>query len=449
MEKGKNEYLKPLLKVALPLWLYYILQTLYGISDLFFVGRWTDVASLAGVAVGSQILYVLVVLLSGYASGISVYMKKRYDSGETAETEKALGTATLFFFAVSVLLSVILYLSSGFLVSLAAVPPQAFDETKEYLSICFISLPFITAYIILISLCMTVGKKRSLILNMVSGAAMNMLLDYVFVVRFKLGVSGAAYATTISHLFCAVTGFIVIRRMKTGIHLRAEYLKFDRKTIMDMLSTGHSEAVQNAIVRLALLFVTGIINRRGLADAAAFGIGERIVTLALLFPLAVRNAVIDICRELLVPGQKKIRQARKTNETALLLVLVAGIISVVLVRLHSAEAASIFTFDREVQRKAGEYLAGYCYEILFAGVHYVFTAYMISSRMASLAAVNNIIAVVFFRVPFVYVVSLVYRYSMYELGLASTAGSAISALIGVFIYFYVTRRKKRIEPPSR
>ncbi len=131
---------------SLPYLLSYFLQTLYGMADLFIIGQFGGVAETTAVSVGSQVMHMLTVMIVGLAMGTTVCIGQAVGAGDSKRAAKDIGNTVILFMAVSLALTVLLLLLVRPIVSVMSTPTEAADGTAAYLTICFIGIPFITAY---------------------------------------------------------------------------------------------------------------------------------------------------------------------------------------------------------------------------------------------------------------------------------------------------------------
>ena len=148
MEKNltTGSVFKAILTFALPYLLSYFLQTLYGMADLYITGRFCGVDSITAVANGSQVMHMLTVIIVGLAMGSTVIIGHAVGAGNMRDAEAAIGNTVTLFMAVSLGFTAVLVAAVRPLVGLIGVPAEAVPGTVQYLTICFIGIPFITAY---------------------------------------------------------------------------------------------------------------------------------------------------------------------------------------------------------------------------------------------------------------------------------------------------------------
>ena len=148
MEKNltTGSVFKNILFFSLPYLLSYFLQTLYGMADLFIIGQFEGVASTTAVSIGSQVMHMLTVMIVGLAMGSTVSIGQAVGAGDRKKAASGIGNTVTLFMCLSVVLTVALLVFVRPVVTIMSTPEAAVPGTVEYLTICFIGIPFITAY---------------------------------------------------------------------------------------------------------------------------------------------------------------------------------------------------------------------------------------------------------------------------------------------------------------
>lgn len=183
MEKNltTGSVFKAILTFALPYLLSYFLQTLYGMADLYITGRFCGVDSITAVANGSQVMHMLTVIIVGLAMGSTVIIGHAVGAGNMRDAEAAIGNTVTLFMAVSLGFTTVLVAAVRPLVGLIGVPAEAVPGTVQYLTICFIGIPFITAYNIISSVFRGLGDSKSPMYFIAVACATNIALDILFI----------------------------------------------------------------------------------------------------------------------------------------------------------------------------------------------------------------------------------------------------------------------------
>ena len=201
---------KTVVRFSLPYLLSYFLQTLYGMADLFIIGQFEGVASTTAVSVGSQVMHMLTVMIVGLAMGSTVSIGQAVGAGDARRAGRSIGNTAALFLGLSLVLTALLLLLVDPIVALMSTPEAAAEGTADYLTICFLGIPFITAYNIISSIFRGLGDSRSPMYFIAVACAANIGLDYLFMGGLGLGPSGAALGTTLSQTVSVVIALAVL-----------------------------------------------------------------------------------------------------------------------------------------------------------------------------------------------------------------------------------------------
>jgi len=424
--------LKNIAYFSLPYLLSYFLQTLYGLADLFIIGQFEGVASTTAVSIGSQVMHMLTVMIVGLAMGSTVCIGQAVGAGDKKHASAAIGNTVTLFMLLSVVITALLLALVRPIVSVMSTPAEAADGTRAYLTICFIGIPFITAYNIISSIFRGLGDSKSPMIFIAVACAANIALDYIFIGAMGLGPAGAALGTTLSQAISVVFSLVVILRRKSGISLERRDLHPQRDTMGRLLRIGVPVAAQDGLIQIAFIVITVIANRRGLDAAAAVGIVEKIISFVFLVPSSMLSTVSALCAQNIGAGKQA--RAEQTLRYAVIIAVSFGIIIALLTQFISEQAVGLFTPDVIVITLGGQYLRGYIWDALFAGIHFCFSGYFCACGRSEISFIHNISAIALVRIPGVYLTSKLFPDTLFPMGLATAAGSLLSVIICVIAF---------------
>ena len=424
--------LKNIAYFSLPYLLSYFLQTLYGLADLFIIGQFEGVASTTAVSIGSQVMHMLTVMIVGLAMGSTVCIGQAVGAGDKKHASAAIGNTVTLFMLLSVVITALLLALVRPIVSVMSTPAEAADGTRAYLTICFIGIPFITAYNIISSIFRGLGDSKSPMIFIAVACAANIALDYIFIGAMGLGPAGAALGTTLSQAISVVFALVVILRRKSGISLERRDLHPQRDTMGRLLRIGVPVAAQDGLIQIAFIVITVIANRRGLDAAAAVGIVEKIISFVFLVPSSMLSTVSALCAQNIGAGKQA--RAEQTLRYAIIIAVSFGIIIALLTQFISEQAVGLFTPDVIVITLGGQYLRGYIWDALFAGIHFCFSGYFCACGRSEISFIHNISAIALVRIPGVYLTSKLFPDTLFPMGLATAAGSLLSVIICVIAF---------------
>ncbi len=440
MEKNltTGSVLHNVLYFSLPYLLSYFLQTLYGMADLFIIGQFEGAASTTAVSVGSQVMHMITVMIVGLAMGSTVGIGRAIGAGEHKRVTAIIGNTVSLFMVVSVALMGVLLLLVRPIVAIMSTPEEAVAGTAAYLTICFIGIPCITAYNIISSIFRGLGDSKSPMYFIAVACVANIALDYLFIGAMGLGPAGAALGTTLSQAISVVVSLAVILKRQTGINLRKEDLKLRRPVLRQILKIGLPVALQDGFIQIAFIVITIIANRRGLSDAAAVGIVEKVISFLFLVPSSMLSTVSALGAQNI--GAGKHERAALTLRYAIFIAAGFGLCISIVMQWIAEPVVGLFTTDAVVILAGGQYIRGYIWDCLFAGIHFSFSGYFCAYGRSEISFLHNIAAILLIRIPGVYLMSNGFPDSLFPMGLATVGGSLLSISICVVAFVYLKRR---------
>lgn len=429
-----------IMKFSLPYMLAYFLQILYGLADLFVIGRYCGVASTTAVSNGAQVMYMVTVVLIGLAMGTTVLTARAVGAKDSAQARVVVGNTVTMFSVIAAVLVVVLLCLRGWIVGVMDTPAEAVEGMKHYLAICFAGIPFIIAYNIIASIFRGLGDSKSPMYFVAVACAVNIILDYVFIGIFGLGAMGAALGTTLSQAASVLFALGSIRRHKGVLDISRSDLRPNRGVIKHILKIGVPISMQDGFIQISFLAITVIANGRGLVDAAAVGIVEKFIGLVFIVPSAMLSTVSAVSAQNI--GAGKMPRAKQTMRTAMLITSVYGLVCAVVLQFVPGAAVGLFTDNSQVLAQGCDYLRGYVWDCIFAGIHFCFSGFFTACGYAVISFLHNSISIVCARVPLAWLSSRLYPDTLFPMGLSTCAGSVISCLICVGAYRWLKRKGK-------
>lgn len=368
---------------ALPYLLSYFLQTLYGMADLFIIGQFDGVDGITAVSNGGQVMHMLTVIIVGLAMGTTVTIGKSVGAGKLDAASVSIGNTVTFFMGMSVVVMAVLVFLVNPIVTLIGIPAEAVAGTRQYLFVCFLGIPFITAYNVISAIFRGLGDSQSPMYFIAIACVANIVLDYVFIGGLGMGPIGAALGTTLAQT------------------------------------------------------ISVIANHRGLNDAAAVGVVEKLIGMIFIVPSSMLATVSALSAQNIGAGRHD--RARKLLYYAILITGSYGIVMTILIELFSKQTVGIFTTDAAVILLGSQYISSYIIDCIFAGIHFCFTGYFCAYGKSYIGFIHNILSILLLRIPGSYLASKMYPHNLFPMGFAAPAGSILSIVICVGAYIWMQR----------
>lgn len=438
---------KSILQFSLPYLLSYFLQTLYGMADLFIIGQYEGVASTTAVSVGSQVMHMLTVMIVGVAMGTTVTVGRAVGANHPKEAARCIGNTVTLFMAGSVVLAAVLLGLVRPIVGLISTPAEAVEGTVAYLTICFIGIPCITAYNVIASIFRGMGDSKSPMYFIAAACVTNVALDYLFMGVLRFGPAGAALGTTLSQLVSVVISLVVILRSPTGIRLTKADFKPDKAMLGWMLGIGIPVMLQDGFIQVSFITITIIANQRGLTDAAAVGIVEKIISFLFLVPSSMLSTVSALGAQNI--GAGKPERVELILRWAIGIGFGFGAVVAAGMQFFAPWVVAPFTSNAAVVAAGAQYIRGYIFDCMFAGIQFSFSGYFCAYGKSGLSFLHNILSILLVRLPGAYFGSKFFPQTLLPMGLASACGSLFSSVVCLICWLWLRRRLRSDETAVR
>lgn len=436
----QGSMLKNLIRFSLPYLLSCFLQTFYGLADLFITGQFNGAGTITAVSVGSQITHMLTVIIVGLAMGTTVMIGHGVGARKKEKVAKAIGNTVTLFLIFGVLLMLLLIAGLSGIIAAISTPAEAIGQTRDYLLVCFLGVPFITAYNVISSIFRGMGDSKTPMYFVAVAGVINVILDYIFIGPFSMGAMGAALATVIAQGCSVGLELIAMLRMKLGFSVCLQDFLPEKETMSGILRVGIPIAAQDGFIQVSFLVITAIANGRGVDVAAAVGIVEKLICFFFLVPSAMLSSVSAIASQNAGAGQHE--QSRKILRYGICISVGFGLTVALFCQFGAEALLGLFAREEpEVIRLGGQYLRAYIFDCAIAGVHFCFSGYFCAYGKAILSFVHNLLSSLLIRIPGAYLASRFFPDTLYPMGWAAPAGSLFSALICLAFYIWMRRRE--------
>ena len=214
-----------------------------------------------------------------------------------------------------------------------------------------------------------------------------------------------------------------------------------QKYFVEETRLGIPVALQDGFIQVAFMIITVIANSRGVSDAAAVGVVEKVISALFIVPSSMLATVSALSAQNLGAGKEK--RATDTLHYATVITTIYGMIVAVLIQFIAENVVGIFTSDTTVVTMGSAYIRSYIWDCIFAGIHFSFSGYFAACGKSYIGFLHNIISITFVRVPGSYLASKYFTDTLYPMGLAAPAGSLVSVAICVTA-FILLKKKSRV-----
>ena len=272
----KGSPLKLIIFFTIPLLIGNIFQQFYNIADTIIVGRTINVNALAAVGATGTLNYLAVGFIIGFTTGFSVITAQRFGAGDYTGMRKSFAMAILQSAALCTVLTTVCILIARPLLQLLQTPENIIADSYTYIIIIYAGLFATTLFNLLSNMIRALGDSRTPLFFLVIACVINIVLDFVLILNFGMGVAGAAVATVIAQLISGLLCLVyMLKKFPMLSPHKADFFP-DWKIIRASLLVGLPMAFQTSIISLSSMIVQFSVNQLGSVAVAAFTAAQKI-----------------------------------------------------------------------------------------------------------------------------------------------------------------------------
>lgn len=267
MTKGRP--LPIILRFMLTMLVGNIFQQLYNMADTIIVGRFVGADALAAVGSTGTLMFLVLGVCQGMTTGFSVMTSQRFGAKDEKGVRLSVSNGIILSVIIIIVMTAVSLLSVGTLLHLMNTPDSIYPFAKQYITLIFAGIACSVFYNLLAAYLRAVGNSRTPVYFLILSAALNVVLDLVFIINFKMGVAGAAIATDISQGVSAGLSWVYIVRKCPSLRPGAGEWRLDSHMAKNQIRIGLPMALQFGITASGTTIMQAAINLFGPAAVAA------------------------------------------------------------------------------------------------------------------------------------------------------------------------------------
>ena len=302
------------LMLAIPVMINSFIQSMYNLTDTFWLGKiGTD--SQAAITLVSPVQNILINFGMGITTAgailISQYLGAKLDKEANSMANHICICSMLFAF----LCAGFCWLATPSIVKWLGAEGVIYTYGVSYLRIVVLDLPFLFMINLYTAVKQAQGDTiRPMLLN-VLGVSINLILDPIFLMVFKWGIAGAAFATLIAKIPSAVVAIMALKRKTQLVRIDFKGFEFDRKKITSIIKVGLPTAIGGSTMQFGFLLMTKNVNAYGTIATTAYGIGNKINSIITMPANGIGSAISTIVGQNF--GANNIKRVDKSYHIAL------------------------------------------------------------------------------------------------------------------------------------
>lgn len=398
--------MKLVVSFAAPLLFGVLFQQLYSFVDTAIVGRYLGAAKLAAVGATTSVNFLIIGLCLGFCSGFSIPIAQDFGAKDEQSLRRHVWHAIVLSAAFSMVFGVAATLLCKPLLRLMNTPEEILDASASYIRIIFAAIPCCVLYNMASGILRALGDSKTPVLFLILASLVNIALDLLLMIGFRMDVAGAALATAISQLVSGIGCVVVMRRRFPILRLHPEDRHFSLPTAGRMLGIGLPMGLQFSITAIGSVMVQTSVNGLGVNAVAAASAAVKLHALFACVFDALASTMATFAGQNM--GARKLRRIHEGLRDAGLIGTVYCVLAFIAALLFARPLLGLFIDSRaeaEVTAMGVQFLrtnVAFYIPLLFVNIVRLSIQGMGYTRVAMLAGMFEMIArtaVALFLVP--------------------------------------------------
>jgi putative MATE family efflux protein len=438
-----KEIIKQILFIAIPIILGNMLQIAYQMTDLFWLGK-VGTNQIAAIALSMPILFVFFsvgigisiagLILVGIANGKKQQNKINHTSGQLM----------LVMISVGILVSIIGFFLSKYLLQLSSAPQIVIDLAISYTQISFIGMVFLYAMSGFKDLMAGVQQLMLPLKITLFTVILNLFLDPILIIYFNLGIKGAAIATITTQALAFLIAVIILIRGNHKIKIILKELKPDFKYIKQIFKLAIPSSIELSAISLSELVLIIFVSKYGTEIIAAFGIGTQIFNIIIFISIGFLVATSTLVGQAI--GENKKQKAKNIGLTSTTFSIILNFVITIIVFLFTKQILQFFTKDNLVIASGITLLQILAITFVFFGIEKTLTGVFQGSGNPHIPSYIVIFALWIIQIPLAYYLSTYTNLNEIGIWTAIVFAGILAAIISIITFYkYPWQTKSMVQ----
>ncbi len=403
MTKGNETRL--LMRFAVPMLIGNLFQQLYNLVDSIIVGRYVDSpGALGAVGAVGNINFIFFSLCMGLGAGVGIMVSQYFGAGKESELKQTITHSIYIIVSVGIIMSVSSLIFARPILHLMNTPEVNFDAALIYMRIVCGATVVVAVYNGISSILRALGDTKTPLIFLIVACMVNVVLDLLFVIVWKMGVAGAAWATIISQFIAAVGSVLFAIRKNPYFRIERKYFKWDSYIVKKCFRIGLPVAGQNVLIALSCTILQSVVNGYGDTIMDAYTVTSRVEQLVQQPFNSLGMAVSTFAGQ--NAGAGEYERVKHGCKKATGMVVLFSLLMIAVMGIFGSSIAGIFVKSEKIIEIASKGLRITSMMYVALGIIYITRGALNGLGDASYAMINGMCEVLG-RVVFAYVLMLI------------------------------------------
>lgn len=441
VDMTKGSPLKLLLQFSIPILIGNLFQQVYSLADRIIVGRFVGDQAFSAIGATNALSMMFMSMCMGAAIGTGVVISQYFGAKNEKGTAASIANGSYTCILIAIVMTIIALIATKPILILLNTPQSLLPDALTYMYIFMGGLIAVAAYYTPFSILRALGDSKTPLIFLVFCSLLNIVLDLLFVIVFKAGVPGAAFATVLSEavaaILCIIYAFIKVPQFKLAFVHR----KIDKDLILKTFKVGIPTGFQYALIYVSSIVLQRIVNGFGESVIGAFTATTQIELLVQQIFSALGSAIVTYTGQNI--GAGKHDRISKGIGAAMKISAVVSIVLLVVFWTFGHPIMSIFVTNKSIISIAANGIRiTSLFLIALGGVQIL--RYMLNGAGDSMYALMNGAVEVIARVAFAISLTAIPFIGMWGIWLTTGLTWSVTAIFALFRYKHGVWKEKKL-----
>ena len=366
MDMTQGPIMSKLIRFGMPVLLGMLFQRIYNFADAYIVGRYLGDGPLGSVSIAGMAMYLLMSLMMGLTTGVSVVVSQYYGAGDTKKVKETFVTSIYVCAAVTAFITIAGLLSAKPLLRLLQTSDELIDDAYIYLAIIFAGSFGTMLYNWISAVLRSLGNSVLPLVFLIVSSVLNVVLDIALIAWIPMGVAGAALATVLSQVTSGALCLVYAFKVLPWLRIRSEDKRFDPQIAKQILIYGIPTGLQMSIITISDMTLQAMVNTYGTALVVAYGVCIKVEAVGWQMAEAIGTAVGTFTGQNI--GAGKFDRVKKGVNCAYLIHFICFGAFCPIIWLIAEPLMRAFTSSAESIRYGVEYMRIFSFFFLIVGM---------------------------------------------------------------------------------